>query len=92
MQELVFELLENQVSRISGFHVTWFGGEPLVGRKSLLALSDGFIQRCEAGGVAYDAYIITNGYLLDANTCIELATRKVTLAQVGLDGPPDVHD
>ena len=92
VQELVFELLENQMSRISSFHVTWFGGEPLVGKKSLLALSDGFMQRCEAGGVAYDADIITNGYLLDADTCIELATRKVTLAQVGLDGPPDVHD
>ena len=50
------------------------------------------MQRCDAGGVTYDADIITNGYLLDADTCAELAARKVTLAQVGLDGPPDVHD
>jgi len=92
VQEQVLGVLDDQMSRIGSFHVTWFGGEPLVGKKSLLALSDAFLGRCDAGGVAYDADIITNGYLLDAATCAELAARKVTSAQVGLDGPQDVHD
>ncbi|MFI5015218.1 MAG: radical SAM protein [Hyphomicrobiales bacterium] len=92
VQEQVLQLVDDQLPRIGSFHVTWFGGEPLVGKKSLLALSDAFMARCDRGGVAYDADIITNGYLLDAGTCAELAARRVTSAQVGLDGPPDVHD
>ena len=92
VQKLVLGVLDDQIPHINSFHVTWFGGEPLVGKRSLLALSDEFMQRCEAGGVAYDADIITNGYLLDAQTCAELAARKVIFAQAGLDGPADVHD
>jgi uncharacterized protein len=36
--------------------------------------------------------MLTNGYLLDEETCAALAERQVTSVQVGLDGPPDVHD
>lgn len=91
-QALVLNLLDEKLPHIDNFHVTWFGGEPLVGKRSLLALSDAFIERCDGAGVGYEAGIITNGYLLDADTCAELAARRVKFAQVGLDGPPDVHD
>ena len=57
----------------TSFHVTWFGGEPLVGKRPLLALSDEFIARCDAAGVDYSAAIITNGYLLDEETCARAA-------------------
>ena len=67
-------------------------GEPLVGKKPLLELSDQFIERCDRANVEYAAGIITNGYLLDPETCAELRDRRVSNAQVGLDGPPDIHD
>ena len=92
VQQAVLAVLDDQLPRISSFSVTWFGGEPLVGKKPLLALSDAFIARCAAANVAYSAGIITNGYLLDEETCIALRERQVTSVQVGLDGPPDVHD
>jgi uncharacterized protein len=92
VQEQILEVVDDQMPRIDSFHASWFGGEPLVGKKSLFALSDAFIERCDANGVAYDADIITNGYLLDAGTCAELASRRVKFAQVGLDGPQEVHD
>jgi uncharacterized protein len=92
VQGLVLGLLDDQLAHIESFHVTWFGGEPLLGKRPLLALSDAFIERCDRAGVAYDAGIITNGYYLDADTCPELAARRVRFAQVGLDGPPDIHD
>jgi uncharacterized protein len=63
-----------------------------VGKKPLLELSDQFIERCDRADVAYAAGIITNGYLLDPETCAQLRDRRVSHAQVGLDGPPDVHD
>jgi uncharacterized protein len=88
----VVAVLDDQLERIDDFHVTWFGGEPLVGKRPLLSLSDTFIARCDAASVGYTAGIVTNGYLLSESTCRELAERRVTSAQVGLDGPPDVHN
>ena len=92
VRQAVLEVLDDQLPRIGSFHVTWFGGEPLVGKKPLLALSDAFIERCDTAGVDYSADITTNGFLLDEGTCIELRDRRVSHAQVCLDGPPDIHD
>lgn len=88
----VVGMVDDRLPRITELTVTWFGGEPLVGKAPLLALSDAFIARCDRAGVAYGATITTNGYLLDQRTCAELAERRVSHAQVCLDGPPDVHD
>jgi uncharacterized protein len=88
----VLDLLDSQLPHISDFDVTWFGGEPLVGKRALLTLSDRFIARCDEAGVAYSANITTNGYLLDEATCIALRDRRVGSVQVCLDGPPEIHD
>jgi uncharacterized protein len=88
----LLQVLDSQLPRISSFNAAWFGGEPLVGKRPLLELSDEFIARCDAAGVEYSASITTNGYLLDEETCRELHERRVSSVQVGLDGPPDVHD
>lgn len=92
VEEQILQVLEDQLCGIKDFHVTWFGGEPLVGKKPLLSLSDAFIQRCDSAGVNYSASIITNGFLLSNETCRQLADRRVTRVQVGLDGPPEVHN
>ncbi|GAA0528830.1 radical SAM protein [Saccharopolyspora thermophila] len=88
----VLKVLDAQLPHIESFDVTWFGGEPLVGKGSLLQLSDAFILRCDEAEVRYDASIITNGFLLDEATCRELAAQRVSSVQVGIDGPPTVHD
>lgn len=92
VQAAVLHILDDKLPEIGSFSVTWYGGEPLVGKRSLLALSDEFIARCDAHGVSYGASIITNGSLLDQQTCAELRDRRVGMAQVTLDGPPDIHD
>jgi uncharacterized protein len=92
VQQIILQLLDDQLQKIKSFRVTWFGGEPLVGKRSLLSLSDSFINRCDNKGVAYSASIITNGYLLDEETCSQLYNHRIRSAQVGLDGPPDIHD
>jgi uncharacterized protein len=92
VQEAILAVLNDQLPRITSFGVSWFGGEPLVGKKPLLALSDRFIGKCDAAGVEYSAQMTTNGYLLTPETCVELKQRRVTSVQVGLDGPADVHD
>lgn len=72
--------------------VTWFGGEPLVGKKPLYALSEIFLQLTAEAGAQYDADIVTNGYMLDARVAGELKALGVRAAQVTLDGPEDLHD
>jgi uncharacterized protein len=92
VEAAVLDALDDQLPRIRNFTVTWFGGEPLVGKRPLLSLSDTFIERCDRAGVAYSASITTNGYLLNEATCAELRDRRVAFAQVCLDGPPEIHD
>jgi len=69
VEDAVLKLLDDKLPTISDFSVTWFGGEPLVGKRPLLTLSDAFIERCDAASVNYTATITTNGYLLDEETC-----------------------
>jgi uncharacterized protein len=92
VQEAVLCVLEDQLPKISSFEVNWFGGEPLVGKKPLLAIADQFIEKCDAAGVEYGSSMTTNGYLLTEGTCLELKQRRLGSVQVGLDGPPDIHD
>ena len=92
VQQAVLHVLDDKLPGISSFGVSWFGGEPLVGKRPLLDLSDRFIEKCDAAGVEYTAQMTTNGYLLNAETCRELKQRRLHSAQVGLDGPPEIHD
>jgi uncharacterized protein len=92
VQELILQAVEDQLPSISRFRVNWYGGEPLVGKKPLLLLSDAFIDRCNRAGVSYSASMTSNGFLLDEQTCMQLRDRKVESLQVCLDGPPDTHD
>jgi uncharacterized protein len=91
-QALILDVVDAQLPSIERFDVTWFGGEPLLGKDALLSLSDAFIQRSDAHEVEYAANIVTNGYLLTAEVATELRERRVSHAQVTLDGAPETHD
>jgi uncharacterized protein len=90
--DAIVNLVRDNIPEIESLSINWFGGEPLVGKNVLLSLSDRLIAMCDEGRVKYNARIITNGYLLDKNTCAELRERRVSHAQVSLDGPPQVHN
>ena len=51
-------------STFKSLHVSWFGGEPLLGLKTIKNLSKKFISICFQNGLDYSASITTNGYLL----------------------------
>lgn len=92
VRDALLEILDDKLEKIGAFAVTWFGGEPLVGKKPLFSLSEAFIEKCEAAGVWYGADIITNGYLLDGKMASDLKRLKISHAQVTLDGPADLHN
>jgi len=84
--------LENRLAKLATFFVSWYGGEPLLRKEQLFRLSNAFIKRCDDFSIKYSSHIITNGYLLDEQTCTRLRDCKVANAQITLDGPPAIHN
>ena len=89
---LLLDVLDEQLSTIRQFDVTWFGGEPLLATDRIYSLSDAFIERCDRADVAYSASIVTNGYLLTPDVAQRLRDARVESAQITLDGPAETHD
>ena len=69
-------------------NVVWFGGEPLLGFKSIERLTHKIIDL----GVIYNATMVTNGYLLSETVISKLAKLKINSLQITLDGNPGIHD
>jgi MoaA/NifB/PqqE/SkfB family radical SAM enzyme len=65
------------------FNVT--GGEPLL-RPDLFDVLRGITSR------GYEAFLLTNGTLIDAEQALMLSDVGVTGVQVSIEGPEDVHD
>lgn len=91
-EQLLLEVLDAQLGTIERFHVTWYGGEPLLARDRIDSLSEAFLARTTAADVEYSARIITNGYLLTPDVARRLRALDVSTAQVTLDGPPEAHN
>lgn len=91
-ERLLLEVLEAQLETIERFHVTWYGGEPLLGRDRIDTLSEAFLECTKASGVEYAASIVTNGYLLTPDVARRLRSLEVRYAQITLDGPAETHD
>lgn len=74
-------------SRREFLSVTWIGGEPLIGLKSIVRLSEAFLGLRDEFGVKYHANIVTNGTLVTAETARILGEDcKIRRAQVTMDG------
>lgn len=77
---------------VDDVHVTWFGGEPLLGWDSIQRLSAELIGQAKRRGVGYTSDIVTNATLLSAERARELVEAcKVTQAQVTFDGLREQH-
>jgi len=92
VQDAIVALVQRVVPKIRYLHVAWYGGEPLLRMNILESLSDRFIALCDQNGIRYDAMMVTNGYMLDAEVAQSLHVRRVKQVQVTLDGTPDYHD
>jgi uncharacterized protein len=91
-ERLLLEVLDAQLPTIRRFHVTWYGGEPLLAPDRIDSLSEAFIGRATSSDVKYAASIVTNGYLLTPDMARRLAALQVRRAQITLDGPAETHD
>lgn len=94
VQEEVATFAERMIEAFSPgkLSVTWFGGEPLLAPDVIENLSKHLIAITEAKGIAYEARIITNGYLLTEENTDLLHRCRVKSAQITVDGIGPTHD
>jgi len=81
-----------QASGAKKLAVTWFGGEPLLMPEIIESLSGRLMALAEQQGAAYEATIVTNGYLLTQEIADMLGRCRVQHAQITLDGIGPEHD
>lgn len=94
VQQNLLELIERAAKTVKFISITWYGGEPLLGKKIVLDLSQKIIAITEENKIGYSAEMITNGYLLtgDPDIVQKLKDSRIATFQVTLDGPPEVHN
>lgn len=92
VQQAIVDFVASRIKTIGHLNVCWFGGEPLLRKDVIYALSEKFIELCVENDCQYSASIITNGWLLDRQTAENLHKYQVKMVQVTLDGPPEIHD
>lgn len=72
--------------------VDWYGGEPLLARRRLEALSTQLIRLADEAGMEYRASLVTNGTLVGKDIGEFIDRNRIKDAQVTLDGLPGHHD
>lgn len=85
--------IERRAPELKVLHITWFGGEPLLGIKRIQELSQFFLQICQRYGIKYYADMTTNGYTLTQANCNLLLNKcQVKRFIITIDGIKGVHD
>lgn len=83
------------LKRITGLHnlqITWYGGEPLIAKRTIYALSEKIINICVENNVEYSAFIITNSSFMKPEDIDKFKAYNIKGAQITIDGPKEVHD
>lgn len=91
----IISFIKNKLSEknFSRLHISWFGGEPLLGYREILDISDILITYCNKNDILYSADITTNGYLLSPTVFSKLVNLcKITTFQITIDGTQKGHD
>ena len=85
--------MEKRAGTFNKLHVTWFGGEPLLGIKQIRKLSAFILDFCKKHNIYYYADITTNGYALTSSRCNILVNEcNIKRYIITIDGTADVHN
>lgn len=82
----------NQLKGRRSFHLTWYGGEPLMDQDTIWDISDAAIRHCDQHGIKYSSMMISNGYKLTPDVARKLKDARVARVQITLDGDEATHD
>jgi uncharacterized protein len=88
----IVKFCEDNLEQKSALTVTWYGGEPMLARDLMAALSSDLMEVCKSKESGYFAGMITNGYLLHASNVEFLKQARISFLQITIDGPRHIHD
>jgi uncharacterized protein len=91
-REAIKAWLTNEIPKHKVLLLIWFGGEPLMGYRTVLEITRHALRVAQQHNVAFIGHMTTNGYLLDQRRVDELIDAKVFEFQITLDGAPEVHN
>lgn len=91
-QQNIVSFVASQINELKTLDVSWYGGEPLLAKNIVFDLSNQLIELCKNHNVEYNAYIVSNGSLINDDVIERLIEYKVRGIQITLDGPPEIHN
>ena len=83
------------VGHIAGrrsFHLTWYGGEPLMDQEAIWDISAEAIRYCDENDIKYTSMMISNGYQMTVPVAEKLKAARVGKVQITIDGDEATHD
>lgn len=90
--EGVKNLILKRADEIDQLSLSFFGGEPLLNKSSILELSKWAAHFCTEHDISYLGGVTTNGYSLDRETFSNMIQSGVSSYQITLDGEKGIHD
>lgn len=89
----IVKFASERIAYSQRIHVSWFGGEPLVGISVIEKLAPKLIQLARKYKKPYSSNMTTNGYLLDFDTFMKMFHKyRITNYQITLDGRAQFHN
>jgi uncharacterized protein len=92
VMDAIIKFIDEKLNDGGTLSITWFGGEPLVSLDILKKLQTRINELVDKKHLTLFAGIVTNGYLLTKEVSNELVDLRISLAQITIDGPKEVHD
>lgn len=88
-KHIVKYLLENDIKI---FHISWFGGEPLLNFNSIRNICRFAQDFCNKHGISYSCGITTNGSLITSTMAVEMKELGFKDFQITIDGTKEKHN
>ncbi len=91
-EEALLNWLQENFRRKRNIYVAWFGGEPLLCKKTISRLSKKIQDFALSIGASYTASMTTNGYYFDREFQQQIRMLAMRSVQITLDGDREDHD
>ncbi len=91
VEQGIVEFVRRKSEASKALVVQWFGGEPLLRFKRIVAMTEAFQRICSDRGMRYHAEMLTNGVLLTPEIITSLPKLGIKAIQIPLDGDVDTY-
>lgn len=92
VQDKLIDFVKGQADHLRSLSISWYGGEPLLAKQTIYDLSERFIKICSDKGIEYNAFMISNGSLIDDDIIQKMIKYHINGIQITIDGPAEIHN